>query len=133
MIEYNAGSAGQEFYVYDGSGNRVLKRSTSGGTTTLTAYAFGLQELSYTGSGAFSSQTDYFGIAGHLIGSTNGTATTYDLTDAEGSVLTSLSASAVLGEHIHSYLNSVLTLQRRKTPLAYTQLFYASTSTILTS
>jgi hypothetical protein len=38
---------------------------------------------------------------GHLIGSTNGTATTYDLTDAEGSVLTSLSSSAVLGEQIY--------------------------------
>ena len=37
----------------------------------------------------------------YLIGSTNGTTTTYDLTDAQGSVLTSLSKSAVLGEQIY--------------------------------
>ena len=40
-------------------------------------------------------------MAGHLIGSTNGTTTTYDLTDAEGSVLTTLSTSAVLGEQVY--------------------------------
>ena len=79
----------------------MLKRSISGSTTTLTAYAYGLQELTYTGAGAFTSQTDYYSVAGHLIGSTNGTTTTYDLTDAEGSVLTSISASVVLGEQVY--------------------------------
>lgn len=111
MTEYNAGTAGQEYYVYDGSGNRVLKRSISAGTTTLTVYAFGLQELNYTGSGAFSSQIDYYAIAGHLIGSTNGTTTTYNLTDAEGSVLTSLSSSAVLGEQIYGPYGTSVTLR----------------------
>ncbi len=108
LVEYNAtsGKVGQEFYVYDASGERVFKRSTSGGTTTLTAYVFGLQELTYTGAGAFSSQTDYYSIAGHLIGSTNGSATTYDLTDAQGSVLLSLSASAVTGEQVLDYYNA---------------------------
>jgi YD repeat-containing protein len=101
MTEYNAGTGNQEFYLYDGAGNRVLKRSISGGTTSLTAYAFGLQELSYTSSGVYTGQTDYYTIAGHLIGSTNGTTVTYDLTDAEGNVLTSLSSSAVLGEQIY--------------------------------
>ncbi len=101
LTEYNAGTAGQEFYLYDAAGNRVLKRSISGGSTTLTAYAYGLQELDYTSAGAFSSQTDYYSLGGHLIGSTNGTTTIYDLTDAEGSVLTSLSASSVLGEQIY--------------------------------
>ncbi|HEU5380401.1 MAG TPA: hypothetical protein VFV38_33675, partial [Ktedonobacteraceae bacterium] len=43
LTQWDAGSNGQEQYVYDVSGNRVLKRSTSGGTTSLTAYAFGLQ------------------------------------------------------------------------------------------
>ena len=66
----------QEFSVYDASGERVLKRSISGGTTTLTAYVYGLQELTYTGAGAFSSQLDYYSVAGHLIGSTNGSGTT---------------------------------------------------------
>lgn len=101
MVEYNAGSSGQEWYVYDASGNRVLKRSTNGGSTTLTTYAFGLQELSYTGSGVFASQIDYYSLAVHLIGSTNGTSTTYDLTDALGSVLMSLSSSVVQGEQVY--------------------------------
>ena len=101
LTEYNAGSSSQEFYLYDAGGNRVLKRSISGSTTTLTAYAYGLQELTYTGAGAFTSQTDYYSVAGHLIGSTNGTTTTYDLTDAQGSVLTTLSTSAVLGEQVY--------------------------------
>jgi hypothetical protein len=46
----------------------------------------------------YEEQTDYYTVASHLIGSTNGSATTYDLTDAEGSVLMSLSASAGWGE-----------------------------------
>ncbi len=77
LTEYSVSSSNQEFYVYDASGERVLKRSTSAGTTTLTAYAYGLQELTYTGAGVFSSQTGYYGLAGHLIGSTNGSAMTY--------------------------------------------------------
>ncbi len=81
LVKYSAGTS-QEFYLYDSSGNRVLKRSISGGSTTLTVYAYGLQELSYTGAGVFSSQIDYYILAGHLIGLTNGTTTTYDLTDA---------------------------------------------------
>ena len=98
QVEYNAGSTSQEWYVYDASGNRVLKRSISGSTTTLTGYAFGLQELTYTGTGTLSSQLDYYSLAGHLVGSTNGTTTNYDLTDAEGSILTTFSASAIQGE-----------------------------------
>ena len=47
LTEDNAGASSQEFYVYDASGTRVLKRSISGGSTTLTVYAFGLQELSH--------------------------------------------------------------------------------------
>ena len=47
------------------------------------------------------SQSDYYSISGHLIGSTNGTSTTCDLTDAEGSILLSLSASAVMGEQVY--------------------------------
>jgi RHS repeat-associated protein len=124
MTEYSAGANSQEFYLYDGAGNRVLKRTISGGTTTLTAYAFGLQELSYTGSGAFSSQIDYYAIAGHLIGSTNGTTTTYDLTDAEGSVLTSLSSSAILGEQIYDpYGNQRYTQGTMGTDKGYTGQF----------
>ena len=41
-----------------------------------TVYAFGLQERFYIGNGPLSSQTSYYSLAGHLIGSTNGSATT---------------------------------------------------------
>ncbi|HEU5376574.1 MAG TPA: RHS repeat-associated core domain-containing protein [Ktedonobacteraceae bacterium] len=101
LAQWDAGSNGQEQYVYDVSGHRVLKRSTSGGTTSLTAYAFGLQELSYTGNGVANGQINYYSLAGHLIGSTDGSNTTFYLTDAQGSVLTSISQSAVLGEQVY--------------------------------
>jgi RHS repeat-associated protein len=67
----------------------------------LTAYPFGLQELSYDAGGVFSSQLDSSSLAGHLIGWTDGTSTTYNLTDGQGSVLASLSASAVQGEQLY--------------------------------
>ncbi len=67
-----------------------------------TVYAFGLQERFYIGNGPLSSQTSYYSLAGHLIGSTNGSATTYYLTDAQGSLLTSLSASAITGEQLYA-------------------------------
>lgn len=73
----------------------------SGGSTTLTVYTYGLQELSYTGAGAFASQIDYYSLAGHLISSTNSTTTTYDLTALALSALTTLSASTALGEQTY--------------------------------
>ncbi len=94
-------SSTSEWYLYDAGGNRVLKRSTSGSSTSLTVYAFGLQELTYTSSGTFASQLDYYSIAGHLIASSNGSSLTYDVTDAEGSVLLTFSGSAVLGEQAY--------------------------------
>jgi RHS repeat-associated protein len=54
--------------------------------------------LTYTGTGTLSGQLDYYSLAGHLIGSTNGTTTSYDLTDAQGSILATFSASAIQGE-----------------------------------
>ena len=60
----------------------------------------------------------------HLIGSTNGSATTYDLTYAEGSVLTSLSSSAVLGEQIYGpYGNQRYTQGTMGTDKGYTSQF----------
>lgn len=124
LVQSNVGS-NQEFYVYDASGQRVLKRSTSGGTTTLTGYAFGLQELTYTGSGVLSSQIDYYSLAGHLIGSTDGTTTTYDLTDALGSVLMSVSSSAVLGEQVYGpYGNQRYSAGTMGTDKGYTGQFH---------
>jgi hypothetical protein len=82
----------------DASGERVLTCSTGGSTTTLTAYAYGLQEITYSGSGSETGQLDSYSIAGHLLGETNGSTTTYDLTDAQGTILLSLTSSAVQGE-----------------------------------
>jgi RHS repeat-associated protein len=129
LTEYSAGSNNQEFYVYDANGDRVFKRSTSAGTTNLTAYAFGLQEISYTASGVLSGQTDYYSLDGHLIGSTNGETTTYDLTDTEGSVLMSLSSNAVLGEQIYGpYGNQRYVEGTLGTDKGYTGQFYDGVS-----
>ncbi len=100
LVESSASNGGQEYYVYDAKGNRVLTRSTSAGTTTLTAYPFGLQERTSSGSGTYQSQIDYDTIAGHLIGWSSGTSTTYDLTDALGSVVLSFSAGGIQGEQL---------------------------------
>jgi hypothetical protein len=102
LVSWQSASGASEQTVYDASGERVLTRATSLGTTTLTVSAFGLQELFYTGTGTLTSQTGYYSLAGHLIGSTNGTTTTYYLTDAQGSLLTSLSASAITGEQLYA-------------------------------
>ena len=82
LTEYNA-SNGQEFYVYDADGNRVLKRSISGGNTTLAVYLFGLEEYDYTGNGTLTGQLHYYMLAGHLIGSFDGTTTTFYLLMSE--------------------------------------------------
>jgi RHS repeat-associated protein len=60
-----------------------------------------LQEITYSGSGSETSQLDSYSIAGHLLGETNGTTTTYDLTDAQGTILLSLTASAIQGEQAY--------------------------------
>ncbi len=41
----------QEHTVYDASGSRVLVRTLSNSTTTMTVYAFGLEEYAYSGNG----------------------------------------------------------------------------------
>jgi RHS repeat-associated protein len=125
LVEYSDTSNNQEQYVYDASGERVLKRSTSAGSTTLTAYPFGLQELTYSGNGVFSSQLDYYSLSGHLIGWTDGASTTYDLTDAQGSVLASFSASAIQGEQLYSpYGTQRYTVGILGTDKGYTGQFY---------
>jgi hypothetical protein len=46
------GTANKDLYVYDASGNRVLRRTTTSSGTTMTAHAFGLEEHSYFNAGA---------------------------------------------------------------------------------
>ncbi|HEX7733346.1 MAG TPA: RHS repeat-associated core domain-containing protein, partial [Ktedonobacteraceae bacterium] len=120
LTNYSA-SNGQEQYVYDGSGQRILKRSTSGSSTTLTVYAYGLQDLTYTGVGNFTGQTDYYSVAGHLIGEYNGSTTVFNMTDAQGSVLLSLTPSAVIGEQTFGpYGNQRYGVGTIGTPKGYT-------------
>ncbi len=103
------------------SGSRILKRSLSGGSPTLTVYLFGLEEYDYTGTGTLTSQLHYYSLAGHLIGSFNGASTTFYLTDALGSVLLSFSANAVLGEQLYGpYGNSRYLAGSISTPKGYT-------------
>jgi RHS repeat-associated protein len=82
-------STNQEQYAYDAGGHRVLRRSTNSTTTTMIVYAFGLEEHSYSGSGTNQRNTYYYSLAGHLLGSLDGKGTTFYVTDALGSILTS--------------------------------------------
>src|SRR5262249_43968771 len=79
--------------AYDTSGNRVLRRSG----TTITVYAFGLEEHVYSATGNNTGNTYYYSLGGRLIGAASGTSTLttrFFLTDALGSVMTSVNATA---------------------------------------
>ena len=92
FVNWNAGSNNQELYVYDASGNRVLRRTTTSSGTTMTVYAFGLEEHTYTSNGTHSGDVYYYTLAGRLLGTLDGSGNTvFDLTDALGSVLASFS------------------------------------------
>ena len=79
-----------------------MRRSTTSTSTTITIYPFGLEEHQYSGSGTNQSNTYYYSLAGHLIGSLDGTGTMFYLTDALGSILTSFTnianSASVKGE-----------------------------------
>jgi hypothetical protein len=84
----------------------VLRRSTSSGTTSMTVYAFGLEEHLYSGSGVNQGNIYYYSLGGMLIGEFDGINTNIFLTDATGSVLETISATAnsatVQGNHVYS-------------------------------
>jgi hypothetical protein len=91
FVQWDAGATNREWYVYDSGGERVLRRSTNSSSTTLTVYAFGLEEHVYSSSGTNQGNTYYYTLGGRLIGELNGSATQFLLTDALGSVLASVS------------------------------------------
>ncbi|MFL5627889.1 MAG: RHS repeat-associated core domain-containing protein, partial [Ktedonobacteraceae bacterium] len=107
FVRWTTGTGSNEFYAYDAAGNRVLRRSTSGGTTTMTVYAFGLEEHLYSGNGTSQGNTYYYSLAGRLIGELTGTTpkTNIFLTDPLGSVLATFSntagAAALLGNQVY--------------------------------
>ena len=105
FTEWNAGATNQEWYLYDGSGQRVLRRTTNSSGTTMTVYAFGLEEHSYSSTGANQGNTYYYTLAGHLIGKFSGSSTLFFLTDALGTPLASFTntanSAAVQGNQVY--------------------------------
>jgi RHS repeat-associated protein len=118
----------EEWYMYDASGQRVLRRSQTGtGTsnTKYTVYAFGVQDDVYDGSGASNNHKYYYSLAGHLIGELNGGSTKFLLTDLLGSVVASISntvgSAAVLGNQVYGpYGNGSYSKGAITTPKGYT-------------
>jgi RHS repeat-associated protein len=92
FTEWNAGSTNQEWYISDASGQRVLRRSTNSTSTTITVYAFGVEEHTY--SGTIQANKYYYTLAGHHLGVLSGSTTYVQLTDALGSLVATISSTA---------------------------------------
>jgi YD repeat-containing protein len=92
----------KEWYLYDGDGKRVLKRSFDGTSTKITTYPFGHEEHEYQYPGSASTmsvleQRASESLAGRLIAVRHGStslSTDLLLTDTLGSVLASMSSTA---------------------------------------
>src|SRR5581483_959340 len=70
-----------------------LRRSQSSTSTTVTVYAFGLEDHIYDGGGNNLNNKYYYYLAGHLIGLNNGSPL-FLFTDALGSVVSSITNTA---------------------------------------
>ena len=72
----------------------------------MTVYAFGLEEHRYSGSGVHQSDNYYYSLGGVLVGESTGSGTNMFLTDALGSVIETISATAnsatVQGNQVYS-------------------------------
>jgi hypothetical protein len=105
FTQWNAGSNNFEQYVYDASRERVLRRSTNGSGTSMTVYAFGLEDHSYSSSGSNTGNTYYYSLAGRLLGKSDGTNTTFYLVDALGTPQASFSnvanSAALKGNQVY--------------------------------
>ncbi len=128
LVAWNAGSTNQEWYAYDASGNRVLRSSTTSSGTSITTYAFGLEEHLYGATGINTGNTYYYRLGGRLIGALTGITALvpqFFLTDALGSVLATFSATAgsaaVLGNQVYGpYGNQRYTQGSMGTAKGYT-------------
>jgi YD repeat-containing protein len=94
LVEWNAASNNQEWYIYDAAGNRVLRRSTNSNGTTMMVYAFGREEHQYSGTGTNQANTSYYFLGSQLIGDMDANGTYFLLTDALGSVLSEINWAA---------------------------------------
>ncbi len=89
----NNTTTNEEWYLYDASGQRVLRRSQTGTGNSGTKYtltAFGLEDHIYNGAGTNLNNKYYYYLAGRLIGVNTG-STNFLLTDALGTVVSSIS------------------------------------------
>ncbi len=122
LVQYATSDTSQQWYAYDASGERVVQRSTLANGTPLTIYAFGLEEHYYDAAGQNTDNISYYTLDGHLIGSLEGTQTSFFATDALGSVMARISntagAAAILGNTVYtpygtqSYLSGSLSTNR---------------------
>jgi RHS repeat-associated protein len=94
LTKWYVSGTNQEQYIYDASGQRVLRRTTSGSSTTLLVYVFGLEEHQYGGAGANQWNTYYYALAGRLLGALDGNGTQFYLTDALGSLVSAFTNAA---------------------------------------
>lgn len=121
LSTWNAGSTSLAQYAYDASGQRVLQRSTTS-STSLTIYAFGLEEHIYDGSGTHLSDTFYYSLGSgksdnqeetsgytqnrRLFGVLTSSGTQFYLTDTLGSVVSTFSdtagSAAILGNRVYN-------------------------------
>ncbi|GHO51214.1 hypothetical protein KSX_93770 [Ktedonospora formicarum] len=98
-----------EWYAYDGSGSRLLRRSTTTSGTNITVYAFGTEEHAYDGAGTHQSDTFYYTFGGHLIAKSDGTKTQFFLTDELNSVISSFDSNGtVLGNRAYGPYGNTL-------------------------
>jgi RHS repeat-associated protein len=94
LTQWYASSTNQEQYLYDASGERVLRRFTNGNGTTILTYPFGIEEHQYNGSGSNQWNVSYYFLAGRLLGSLDGNGTQFYLVDALGSLVSDFNKAA---------------------------------------
>ncbi len=94
LVHWDGHAGTSEDYLYDGSGERVLRRAVKSTGKEIYTYPFGLMDIRYSSSGVQVLENDYYTLAGRLIGEQESGVTVFLLTDELGSVLTSISAVA---------------------------------------
>ena len=94
LTQWSANANNQEQYLYDASGQRMLRRFTNNNGTTILTYPFGIEEHQYSGSGSNQWNVYYYFLAGQLLGSLDGNGTQFYLVDALGSIVSDFNNAA---------------------------------------